>query len=232
MSTLPTLFDVNARVGFSSVVRPEFPCCADLLAHMDRLGIERALTCDIAARGFSQRWGNSRLLDEIAAMPGAADRLIPAFAIAPTMRYERGTLEWVKEMMATQGVRALCYPLMREQWTLGELEPVLTELMPFKPLLLLDFRDPFQKADVLDVAGHFPELPIIYTGAAWWDMVNALDLLRCRENILLDTSWMHTYGTIELLVHHFGARRVVFGTGLKIALWRRHHPVAACRNQW
>lgn len=59
MASFPTLFDVNAEVGFSSAVRPEFPTCADLLAHMDRLGIDRALTYNIAARDFNQRWGTA-----------------------------------------------------------------------------------------------------------------------------------------------------------------------------
>jgi predicted TIM-barrel fold metal-dependent hydrolase len=39
--------------------------------------------------------------------------------------------------------------------------------------------------------------------------------MRRRDNILLDTSWLHSFGAIELVVRHFGADRLVFGTGSK-----------------
>ncbi|MHB9129866.1 MAG: amidohydrolase family protein [Armatimonadota bacterium] len=215
MASLPTLFNANALVGFSAAARPDFPACADLLEHMDRLGIARSLTYHAAAKDFNQRWGNSKLLEDIASTPGARERIIPAFSIAATMLYERGTLDWLKDTMAEQGIRALRFPLTRGNWTLGEIEPVVEELLPLNPVLLLDFRDPIQKWDILDFAAHFPQLPIIYTGAMWVDMVNAFDLMRRRENILLETSWLHSNGDLERTVRLFGVERIVFGTGYK-----------------
>jgi len=40
-------------------------------------------------------------------------------------------------------------------------------------------------------------------------------VMRRRKNILCDTSWLHSFGAIELIVKHFGAERLVFGTGSK-----------------
>ena len=72
---MTNLFSCNAVVGSSSAQTPDFPCVADLLAHLDRLGLERALTWHVGARDFYTRWGNERLLAEIAATPGASGRV-------------------------------------------------------------------------------------------------------------------------------------------------------------
>jgi predicted TIM-barrel fold metal-dependent hydrolase len=49
----------------------------------------------------------------------------------------------------------------------------------------------------------------------WGPCVTVFDLMRRRRNILLDISWLHTFETIELVVKHFGAERILFGLGSK-----------------
>ncbi|MHB9025031.1 MAG: amidohydrolase family protein [Armatimonadota bacterium] len=221
MHSLPPLFDANKQFGFSAAARPDYPTARQLLEHLDRLGIGRALAWHAAARDFDPHWGNERLLKEIAEAPGAAERLAPAFVIAPTMLYDQGAVEWLEDAMHTHRVRALRFPLIRNNWAIGEIEPIIERLEPLQPVLFLNFRDPLPKRDVLDFAERYPWLPIIYTQAMWVDEVNAFDLMRRRENIYLETSWLHTYGNIELAVERFGAERLVFGTGYKT-----HHGAA------
>jgi predicted TIM-barrel fold metal-dependent hydrolase len=47
----------------------------------------------------------------------------------------------------------------------------------------------------------------------WPDVTRVLDLMHRRDNILVETSWLHSFETLSLLVRTFGAERVVFGTG-------------------
>ena len=56
---------------------------------------------------------------------------------------------------------------------------------------------------------------------SWGPCVTVFDLMRRRRNILLDSSWLHSAGAIEIVVKHFGADRLVFGTG-----WRSHNGAA------
>ena len=58
------------------------------------------------------------------------DKLVPALSIAPTDRFERGAVDWLKKTMARLGIRALRYPIARASWALLDIEPVLSELLP------------------------------------------------------------------------------------------------------
>ncbi len=213
MPALTNLFDLNAVVGYSSAAEPDFPHVSDLLAHMDRLGIARALAWHVAARDFHGRFGNERLLSEIASTPGAPGRVFPSFVLTPTMLYERGALDWLRTALQAHHVRALRFSLLRGEWSLDEIYPVLEQVLDLDPVLLLDLREPFPKPAYLGLAQRFPEMPVILTQGMWPDMVKAFDLLRRCDNFLLETSWIHSHGTLDLLVRTFGAERVVFGTG-------------------
>jgi predicted TIM-barrel fold metal-dependent hydrolase len=206
-------FDANAYFGSTAAAVPDMPTCADRLAHMDRLGIARAVVWHVAARDYYTCDGNARLLAEIAATPGARERLVPALVIAPTLLYERGAMDDLRALMQTHGIRALRFALSRGEWSLLDIEPVLAAVQELSPTLFLSFRDPLPKRDVLDIAAAFPAMPIVYTEAMWPHMVNALDLLRRRPNIVLDTSWNHCYHLIPQIAEEFGPERQVFGAG-------------------
>ena len=210
---MTNLFSCNAVVGSSSAQTPDFPCVADLLAHLDRLGLERALTWHVGARDFYTRWGNERLLAEIAATPGASGRVIPSFVVTPTMLIENGAVEWLRATMAEHGVRALRFSLYRGEWSLDEIEPLLRAVQELSPLLLLDLRENFAKPALVELSAHFPELPVVLCNAMWPDMVRVFDLMHRRENVRVETSWVHSWGTVALLARTFGAERVLFGTG-------------------
>lgn len=207
---LPPLFDVNGSVGCPATGRPEFRAASDLLARMDRLGIGRSLVFHLAARDYNPRWGNQRLLDELAT---ASDRLMPAFVLGPSLLYERGTMEQVKQVFASRRVRAirLCPATLR--YPLAQVEPILTELAESRPVVLVDRFELGAPEDLAQLAGRFPKLSFIFTQTMWGNFATVLDLMARRDNILVDTSWLHMRGAIELIVKKFGARRLVFGAG-------------------
>lgn len=210
---LTHLFNANAVVGCAQNRRPDFSAVADLLAHMDRLGVSRALVWHLGAAGFQTVWGNRKLLADLAATPAAADRVFPAFVISPNVYYERGSLDWIRSAMQDCGARALRFSLGRGEWTLDALEPVLEALQSLSPVLFLSVWDNLPKPAVLALAARFPDMPLVFTEAMWGHVGPMLDLMRQRDNVLIETSWLHTHQALELFSSHYGAERLLFGMG-------------------
>ena len=212
MASLPSLFDATKYIGKGSTERPDFPTAADLLAHLDRLGIDRAVVWHIAARDLHPMVGNEWLIREIDATPGARDRLIPAFVIMPPMLYERGTMGQFLELVKEHRIRAFHFIPKGLHWSLKLIAPIVRAILPHEPVLMLDSRrlDP---GDTLTFAAEFPRVPIICTQAMWPHYAALYTLLEDRRNIYVETSFLHTYRTLEHLIEYFGAERIIFGAG-------------------
>lgn len=209
-----SFFDANAHFGCGIRAIPEFATPKERLAHMDRLGIEHALVWHLAARDMDPVWGNHRLIEDLNAAK-VRKRLIPSFVIAPTMLYRPGVIRDLKRAMQREQVRALRIFPTSLRHTLPQVEPVIRALAPLKPVLFLDSRDGVNPAELLALAKTFPHMSMVYMQVMWGGVISLLDLMRRRKNILADTSWLHTTGTIEQIVKEFDAERLVFGTGFK-----------------
>ena len=219
MPTLPSLFDASKYFGAGSNEPADFPTAASLLEHLDRLGIDRALCWHVIGRDQEPMRGNHMLLDEIAATPGAAGRLVPAFVIAPTMQYEKLGVEGVRQLMIEHNVRAL--RVFRQRWSLLQLEPVVRALLPQRPVIFIDCREGMDPREILDFTAALPDVPVVILHTMWGHQVALLDLMARRRNIYADTSWMHTEGTISLVTRTFGSDRLVFGGS-----WKSHQGAA------
>jgi len=215
MSSLPVLFDANRTLGSGASMPVDFHSATDLLTEMDRLGIARTLVWHQAAQDCHARTANELLLEELANTPGAAERLVPAFCISPVVPYETGTLDWLKTKMTAHGSRALRFPLMRNAWKLCEIEPVIEALLPQQPVLFFTIHDPHTKEDVLGFTERFPTVTLVLTNVMWPNVIDVMDLMRRRENIRIDSSWLHAHCDIELIVEHLGADRILFGTAYR-----------------
>jgi len=212
---IKSFFNANGSFGYAAAAKPDFPRASDLLLHMDRLGIQRSIVYHLRARDQNVDIGNSALLKEIEACPGAKHRLIPAFTVVPTMFYAIGSMDNFVKAMAIGKVRALRAFPDTHGFRLWYLEPMLEQVSRFNLVLLVDIREVGDAQDVLRLADSFPQIPIILTEGMWVHMVTLFELMRRRKNILAETSWIHSWGTIEDLVHYFGPDRVVFGIGPK-----------------
>jgi len=205
------LFDATKYFGAGSSERPEYPTAAVLLAEMDRLGIGRALAWHVQARDLYPPLGNRALVEEIAATPGAAGRLIPAFTIAPTLQYETGAMAELRRTMTAHGVRAL--RVFRERWPLTLLEPVVRAVGDLHPVVVINVREGLDVREIRAFCAALPEVPLVALHGMWPHQPALFDLLQHCPNVRIDTSWMHTAGTIEMVVQRFGAERLLFGTG-------------------
>jgi predicted TIM-barrel fold metal-dependent hydrolase len=213
------LLDLNGDIGRAAIQAAAFPDAPALLAHMDCLGIERSLVTHVAGRELNPTVGNRALLETLASTPGAAERLLPVFTINPAMLYERGAMEFLRRHMAGGAVRALAAFPATCRHPLSHLEPVLAELAPFRPLLLWStMENPYGETDyrdLADLARRLPDVTFVCQKKMWGGFGSVLDAMRRCPNICIEISWLHMRRTIELLVRHFGADRVFFGTGCK-----------------
>ena len=135
--SLPPFFDCNKYLGPGFPQRPDFPRAADLLSHLDRLGIDRAVAWHTVARDLHPMEGNEQLLREIEAACGQ-DRIIPSFVIAPSMIDEPGVMDRFLDLVKTHRVRAFHFFKGKSGWSLRDIAPVIRAILPFKPVLFLD----------------------------------------------------------------------------------------------
>ena len=205
MNKLPALFDANGSFGSSSAERPAFPGPKDLLAHLDRLGVERALVWNTEARQGNCPEANRRLLSQIGRSPVARRRLVPAFTISPTMVYEHGAVEGLRKAVNAAGVAALRLPTaVTGAHSLRQTEPILDALSSRRPVVLVNNNDA-DGPDLLALAQRLPSVCFILTDVMWPRYVFVFDLMRRCPNVLVETSWLHTTGAIELIIKEFGA---------------------------
>jgi len=217
MQRWPPLFDANGPVGYGATAPPEFPTCADLLRHMDRLGIPRALVWSVQARDHHPATGNARLLAEVQATDPKGERLVPSLVIAPSMLHEPRSVDELIAAMRTHKIRALRVFPGTLRHKLRHLQPLLKKVARFHPVLFVSVREVADDQDLLALAESFPQIPLVCMHAMWGQIFNfsLLDLMRRRPNLLTDTSWVHTRGTIALVAREFGTERLVFATGGK-----------------
>lgn len=212
MTTNTLLWDANACVGRGPNAAAGYPRAADLLAQMNRLGVDRAVVWHAAAVMHHLPTVNATLLREIARTPGAKGRLLPALAVSPMLLYEPGAVDRLRALMTREGIRALRFPSARYGHTLRQLEPLLAQLRALKPVVFVQHNDP-RPEDVLAVAGNLPEVSFVLAQAMWPHYINLFDLMRRRRNVYAESSWLHTWNAIEIIVREFGADRLIFGMG-------------------
>ena len=206
--------DVNAFFGKSSTGISEFPTIQNRLDFMNRLGISLSLVWNTESIQNHALSSNQKLIDEIALIPEAKGRIIPALTVSGLMTYERNGIKELKHQMIEGKTRALRFVSVFKRLTLCQLEPVIREIAKLKPFIILR-HDETSISDILDFTAMFPEIPVVLTEVMWGPCIVVFDLMRRRENILMDNSWLHSYGGVEQVVEHFGVERLVFGTGHK-----------------
>ncbi len=208
------LIDVNAFYGKSATGDSEFPEIRDRLDFMDRLGISMSLVWNTESRQNHALSSNQKMIDEIERTPGAKGRIIPALAVSGLMQYERNGIQTLKRQMIAGETRALRFVSVFKRLTLCQLEPVMRGIAGLKPFIILR-HDETNIGDILEFAAMFPEIPVVLTEVMWGPCIVVFDLMRRRKNILVDNSWLHSFGAVEQGIEHFGAERLLFGTGYK-----------------
>jgi hypothetical protein len=216
--TTTSYFDINGRIGKGvfGTSESEYPDPASLLAHLDYLGVARALVWDYEARDSNPTRGNRTLLEKIARKSEFQQRLIPVFTITPASVLDRDGVDALKTHLGDGSVRALRVFPYSPRFNLGALNMLLEKLRDFSPVILWSGIVNRAELKVLcELAERFNHFTFVLAETGWISLIKGLDLLRSRQNVLVDTSALYTEGAIEILLDLLGEDRVVFGTGSK-----------------
>ena len=204
-------FDCQGRFGAALNRHCGFPAAADLVRHLDHLGIERAVAFNAEGREGGCSYVNRKTLAEIAALPGGRARLIPAFSVSPVMMYADGGLEELRRMVA-ENAPALHFTKGLSGYHLSECDAILSMTPDREPAVFLNFEDA-DRDDLLATAERHPDVTFVLTDIIWGRMAHTLDLMSRRGNICVETSWLHVTDDLEILHERFGAERILFGAG-------------------
>ncbi|OGV52059.1 MAG: hypothetical protein A2017_03655 [Lentisphaerae bacterium GWF2_44_16] len=215
---LTGFFDVNGFIGKGFAGESEYPDIEKLLEKMNYLGIERSIAWSIEARDNNPYTGNKKLIELLASKKEYKDRIIPAFVITPSMVFEKGVVKDTLAYLKKHNAVLRIFPAT-SRFSMICIERVLTELKSANPIVLWSYRDAgnreLDSLQFVELAKKFPKTKFIVTEVMWGQFTTLLDMMWRAPNIMLDISWLHMRDAIKILCGHFGAERVVFGTGYK-----------------
>ena len=210
--------DTTGMYGTGSHEKPEFAALPDLIAEMDRLGIWGALTVNTVARDTHSDTGNRALMADIEAVPGAKDRIIPVFAVAPKNFYETVTMEYLHEMFSSGRVGALVIFPRTCKFAVTHLERIFDELAKYSPLVLVDINELDGQTDfdgLIRIANRYPNMNFIVQNTMWGGYGPLFDVMWRCKNVYAEISRMHVQDTFRTIASRLGDGRTVFGRGYR-----------------
>ena len=202
-----SVFDANVRVGD---LKDEPSPCRDrdqLLAEMDRHGVERALVYHAQAESLSPIDGNRYLEDWFG---DDRRRLVPQWIIMPTDE-SLGQIQELHGQGRVQAVRLF--------------QPSLSEL-PFRPWVYDAMLSWLNEANVplwislpdanidhvVTTLQAYPDLVSVLVGAHYVHTLWVRPVLNALPNAYLELSRYESIGELEALRDDFGAQRLVYGS--------------------
>ncbi|HOU14311.1 MAG TPA: amidohydrolase family protein [Anaerolineae bacterium] len=206
-------FDCNAFFGLPSL-RPLMPAPTtdELLAEMDRAGVERALVWHIAQHDGAPRVGNQLLAEAIAPHP----RLVGCWTVLPNQAREfPPPAELFRQMQASRVAALRVFPnahkFLLNTVSMGDLLEAMT--MRRVPLFVSVKRG-MAWHDVYNLLAEFPALVcVICDHGCWGEDRMFRPLLERYPNVYVDTAQYLLDGGIEALVADYGPRHILFGSG-------------------
>jgi hypothetical protein len=206
------LFDCYAIAG-TAIRPPLWPAltAADLLAEMDRCGVDEAMVHSAAIELTSPVTGNLELVEFCA----ASRRLHPVWCLLPPQTGEMPLADLLAGMKA-HGVRTLsAYPDEHRFLLNGITFGAVFEAMIDRriPLFVRGGGGP-NWARITDLLREFPRLIVIAADFGVWGQDRFIRPLMERfEGLHIETSTLELDGGIPSLVARYGPDRILFGSG-------------------
>jgi len=207
------IFDCNCSIGFSSLPEDQKTVCPDeLLASMDRCGIDEALVWSVLSRNYDACIGN----DELIKMLNGQERLFPYWVITPYQPGDFPTPDELLLSMKQNGVKAVrVWP--SATWSNFSLKPWVMDKFykvfgQHRIPLFID-RNETNWNEIYEIAHSYLEMPVVITGISYRDGRYAYSIMELCKNVYIETSMYKAYRAFEHLAETCGADRLLFGTG-------------------
>lgn len=206
-------FDCNAYFGLPAQ-RPLAPVATaeELLAEMDRAGVEKALVWHILQHDAAPQVGNAMLTEAIAPHPC----LYGCWTVLPNQAREFPLPNVLFRQMQQSRVKALrIFPndhrFLCNAVSMGDvLEPMVARRVP----LIVSVQRGMDWRDIYALLAEFPDLVLIICDHGCWGEDRMFrPLLERYPNVYVDTAQYLLDGGIESLVTDYGARRLLYGSG-------------------
>lgn len=217
-----SVFDANSMVGPTSTnTGAAFRTAEDLVAEMDRLGIQEALVYHSLAREGDPLLGNRLLIREIQ----DEARLHGCWVVLPPfVEPENPDPASLVQEMLRHDIRAVrmfptAFRCTVATWSLGDL---LSALERYRIPLFLDFdvkmwSDPFTDwKGVYEICTDFPDLPVVIVHEGTAASRRLYPLWRKLDNLYVETSYYQPHRAFEDICGRFGPERILFGTGIPV----------------
>jgi len=209
-------FDASAYIGRPMIALPNGPAgqsvsAEELLAEMDRAGIEKALVWHAAQRDHDGPAGNRLLAEAIA----PHERLLGCWAIYPPQTGELGDLDDFFAAAGKARVRAFrVFPtgnrfLLRTE-SLGD---VLERMLKARVPLFVSAPKHAPWEAVYDLLKEMPELRVVLSEQPNWGCDRYFrPLVEKYPNVYVELSGYFVAGGLDAFVRDYGAKRLLFGT--------------------
>lgn len=196
---------------------PKEPCDVSLpalLQALGRLGIEKGVCVSLRGVFLNYEEGNAETLKACAEHP----QLVPAATINPVAYFTRQNLPG---RLVKQGFRMLRLFPREQSWTPNNI--VLERILGECTEAGLPVAFPIGKsADIGSaVARVAPKgCRVILSDVYWTAMTESVEVLRRRDDFLLELGHTSSPGAVELLCRQIGAARLVLGTNQPLEVGR------------
>ena len=183
---------------------------ADMVAVMDKFGIEKAVVWHRAMYDFDPVRGNALLQSQ---MKGYEDRLIPAWTILPAITDREFAPETFFGQMKENNVKLLrAFPLQNRyilcDVTMGEQLKLMEEL--HIPLYLEPQPD---YTYIYELLKEFPNLTVVLCNIGIWPSARLIyPLLKRYPNVYFESGDLGMTHGYEQVCEYFGSERLLYGT--------------------
>lgn len=204
-------FDCNAQIGRYGVRHPEaFTTADELVNEMAHCGISEALVYHSMAKEYAPAIGNEMLLREIEGKP-----IHPCWVVMPHHTGEMPPPDELLAVMKQKGVRAVrAFPALHQfrlsNWCAGE----LLDMVEAVGIPLFVDLDQTSWEDVAGILRDHPRLNLVLLRTSYRIDRYIYPLFEKYENLRIEAATYQVNYGIEAVCSRFGAKRLLFGTGL------------------
>jgi predicted TIM-barrel fold metal-dependent hydrolase len=213
-------FDCNCMLGpWKKNKGTCFYKAEDLINFMDKNHISRCLAFYSLAKYGEIQTGNNKLLSEIKGQ----DRIVPCAIAMPHHSKEFPSPKDFSKYLLDNNIKAVrVFPKFHGVLLYSWLwEDLFYELEKNKIPIFIDFSvegwsEEINWDQINDLCAMFPLLPIILVRMSLKTDRYIYCLFERHANLYLETSYYIVNNGIEKIVQNFGAKRLIFGTGIPV----------------